>query len=242
MLHKMEPLGARKPSKLMSHMLEICPRGQEKNEFSGEERILRRRTNSFSFCSCNGCRESSGCCWVMISPTPGTSPPRPIVCWLCMCMTTALWRRCRRRSRYRFQLLPSSERASIAGPIGAEVRASGIVAAEAGLLRGDSLPPPLRLMHRLRVPRPGSQLVCATFTGRMATRPTDARHRAVGETDAPGRLNAIPPGTLVYLQDSISQRCFLVDTRASYSIFPFTSGSTPMGPYLTGPSGKTIPC
>jgi hypothetical protein len=33
MLHMMEPLGARKPSELMSHMLEICPRGQEKNEF-----------------------------------------------------------------------------------------------------------------------------------------------------------------------------------------------------------------
>jgi hypothetical protein len=33
MLHKMELLGARKPSELMSHMLEICPRGQEKNKF-----------------------------------------------------------------------------------------------------------------------------------------------------------------------------------------------------------------
>jgi hypothetical protein len=33
MLHKMEPLGGRKPSELMAHMLELCPRGQEKNEF-----------------------------------------------------------------------------------------------------------------------------------------------------------------------------------------------------------------
>jgi hypothetical protein len=33
MLHKMEPLGARKPSELMAHMLKVCPRRQEKNEF-----------------------------------------------------------------------------------------------------------------------------------------------------------------------------------------------------------------
>jgi hypothetical protein len=32
-LHKMEPLGARKPSELMSHMLEICPSGEDKNKF-----------------------------------------------------------------------------------------------------------------------------------------------------------------------------------------------------------------
>jgi hypothetical protein len=44
------------------------------------------------------------------------------------------------------------------------------------------------------------------------------------------------------LHDSISQRRFLVDTGASYSIFPFASDSPPMGPHLTGPSGKTIPC
>jgi hypothetical protein len=33
MLYKMEPLGGRKLSELMAHMLELCPRGQEKNEF-----------------------------------------------------------------------------------------------------------------------------------------------------------------------------------------------------------------
>jgi hypothetical protein len=29
----MEPLGARKPSELLNHMLELCPRGEEKNKF-----------------------------------------------------------------------------------------------------------------------------------------------------------------------------------------------------------------
>jgi hypothetical protein len=33
LLFKMEPLGSRKPSELLSHMLEICPRGEERNRF-----------------------------------------------------------------------------------------------------------------------------------------------------------------------------------------------------------------
>jgi hypothetical protein len=33
LLHKMEPLGARKPSELLSQMLEICPSGEDKNKF-----------------------------------------------------------------------------------------------------------------------------------------------------------------------------------------------------------------
>jgi hypothetical protein len=32
-LFKMEPLGTRKPSELLSLMMEICPRGEEKNKF-----------------------------------------------------------------------------------------------------------------------------------------------------------------------------------------------------------------
>lgn len=32
-LHKMEPMGGRKPSELLSAMLELCPRGQEANMF-----------------------------------------------------------------------------------------------------------------------------------------------------------------------------------------------------------------
>jgi hypothetical protein len=33
LLFKMEPLGSRKPSELLSHMLEVCPRGEERNRF-----------------------------------------------------------------------------------------------------------------------------------------------------------------------------------------------------------------
>jgi hypothetical protein len=32
-LHKVEPLGARRPSELLSHMMKLCPRGEENNKF-----------------------------------------------------------------------------------------------------------------------------------------------------------------------------------------------------------------
>jgi hypothetical protein len=32
-LFHMEPMGAQKPSELLNHMLELCPRGEEKNKF-----------------------------------------------------------------------------------------------------------------------------------------------------------------------------------------------------------------
>jgi hypothetical protein len=42
--------------------------------------------------------------------------------------------------------------------------------------------------------------------------------------------------------DQISKRGFLVDTGASFSIFPHRSSATPSGPSLFGPAGKIIPC
>jgi hypothetical protein len=64
----------------------------------------------------------------------------------------------------------------------------------------------------------------------------------LGKLTARGRVNAVAPGFLLYLHDDISHRRFLVDTGASFSIFPFVDTSRPTGPLLTGPSGKQIPC
>jgi hypothetical protein len=47
---------------------------------------------------------------------------------------------------------------------------------------------------------------------------------------------------LVHIQDQLSKRRYLVDTGASFSIFPHQSSATPCSPLLTGPSGKRIPC
>jgi hypothetical protein len=57
-----------------------------------------------------------------------------------------------------------------------------------------------------------------------------------------GRINAVAPGRLVHIVDETSQRRFLVDTGATYSIFPYSSPGKQSGPRLTGADGLHIPC
>ncbi len=64
----------------------------------------------------------------------------------------------------------------------------------------------------------------------------------LGKLAARGRLNAVAPGPLVHVVDQNSKRHFLVDTGASFSIFPHQSSAAPSGPTLFGPAGKLIPC
>ncbi len=64
----------------------------------------------------------------------------------------------------------------------------------------------------------------------------------VGKLGRQGRLNAVAPGSLVHIVDQLSNRRFLVDTSASYSIFPHSSAATPSGPKLRGAAGQLIPC
>jgi hypothetical protein len=64
----------------------------------------------------------------------------------------------------------------------------------------------------------------------------------LGKLAARGHLNAVASGPLVHVVDQISKRRFLVDTGASFSIFPHHSSATPLGPSLFGPAGKIISC
>jgi hypothetical protein len=64
----------------------------------------------------------------------------------------------------------------------------------------------------------------------------------VGKLSGPGRLNAVAAGQLIHMVDQITNRRFLVDTGASYSIFPHRSSLPAMGPKLFGPAGQLIPC
>jgi hypothetical protein len=57
-----------------------------------------------------------------------------------------------------------------------------------------------------------------------------------------GRLNAVAPGLLVHIVDQLSGRRYLIDTGASYSIFPHVSRKPASGPRLTGPAGQLIRC
>ncbi len=64
----------------------------------------------------------------------------------------------------------------------------------------------------------------------------------VGKLGGPGRLNAIAAGQLIHMLDQISNRRFLLDTGAAYSILPHCSSLPASGPMLFGPAGQPIPC
>ncbi len=64
----------------------------------------------------------------------------------------------------------------------------------------------------------------------------------VGKLGSPGQLNAVAAGQLIHMLDQISNRRFLVDTGASYSILPHRSSLPASGPKLYGPAGQPIPC
>ena len=63
-----------------------------------------------------------------------------------------------------------------------------------------------------------------------------------GKLGVRGLVNAVAPCQLVYITDQLSQRRFLVDTGAAYSILPHHSSGQPTGPLLAGPDGHPLAC
>jgi hypothetical protein len=61
-----------------------------------------------------------------------------------------------------------------------------------------------------------------------------------GKRPSRGELNAISPGSLLRLHDQLSGKHFLVDTGATYSVFPHWSSAPASGPALTGPGSWPI--
>ena len=66
--------------------------------------------------------------------------------------------------------------------------------------------------------------------------------RLAGKLGVRGLVNAVAPGQLVYVTDQLSNRRFLVDTGAAFSILPHRSSTQPSGPALIGPNGLPIAC
>ena len=66
--------------------------------------------------------------------------------------------------------------------------------------------------------------------------------RLAGELGVQGLFNTVAPGQLVYVTDQLSNRRFLVDTGAAYSILPHHSSGQPTGPPLAGPVGRPLAC
>jgi hypothetical protein len=84
---------------------------------------------------------------------------------------------------------------------------------------------------------------CADTTGGTAIRYLTAASPAHGrETGSLGRLNVVVPSSLVHIIDQLPRRRYLVDTGASFSIFPHKSTTPPTGQKLTGPDGQMISC
>ena len=66
---------------------------------------------------------------------------------------------------------------------------------------------------------------------------------AGGKLRTPARLNAVAAGMLVHITDQLTDRRYLVDTSASFSLVPHRSKDPPATePRLTGPNGLPIRC
>jgi hypothetical protein len=63
-----------------------------------------------------------------------------------------------------------------------------------------------------------------------------------GKLGCPGRLAAVAAGLLVHINDELTGKRFLVDTGASYSIWPHKSPKPAIDPHLFCPSGQRISC
>jgi hypothetical protein len=57
-----------------------------------------------------------------------------------------------------------------------------------------------------------------------------------------GLVYAVSPGQLVHIMDQSSNRRFLVDTGAAFSVFLHSSPGPPYKPALAGAAGQSIPC
>ena len=63
-----------------------------------------------------------------------------------------------------------------------------------------------------------------------------------GKLGVRGLVNAVAPGQLMHVTDQLTNRRFLVDTGAAFSILPHHSSVQPSGPHLIGPNGVPIAC
>ncbi len=64
----------------------------------------------------------------------------------------------------------------------------------------------------------------------------------MGKLETRGLVNTISPGLLVHIMDQSSNRRFLVDTGAAFSVLPHSSPDPPCGPALAGAASQSIPC
>jgi hypothetical protein len=85
------------------------------------------------------------------------------------------------------------------------------------------------------------RLVSASLTGSMVPLRRCATLLAlVGKLRSQGQVNSVIPCCLLHIKEDIFNRCFLIGTGTSYSVFSYTSTLSSLGPHLKGSSGQLI--
>jgi hypothetical protein len=114
---------------------------------------------------------------------------------------------------------------------------------EASSLAVSKGPASLKLRPRYFPRRwPAFRAASVSITSTTARRLTRAHPHATGKLACRGLVNTVSPGSLVHVVDQLSRRRFLVDTGASFSVYPHSSASPPDGPALAGAASQPIPC
>jgi hypothetical protein len=221
-LTKMEPMGCRKPSqKLLHAMLEFCP------FWDRESPLLSLLLHSET------------------SPGSQNAAGKGAAWQLCALATRAnkLWSV---HSAAKGGTVPAAEaeetaQASIVtirgGNRGRGGRSSRQGGTRGGRCRPCSYGRPCRRSYSLR-PCQGLFQTLSLPLGLRGQGEHVSRPLLLGKLGRQGRLNHIVPCSMVHLVDQLSNRHFLVDTGASYSIVPHQSSSPPSGPRLRSAAGQ----
>jgi hypothetical protein len=220
MLSRVEPLGGRRPSELLTTMLELCPKGEETSSFfcyfflqrlpreiqvllaeedpSNMRAIADKAGGSAQPLRTRHCSRRRRCCGHRLRRRGGHC------------------RGCRQVQPARLQKVQQEEAAE------QQARCQGRLC---GPRRQEDQP----LLLPCQVQQQGPQVPAALrLVGKLGGR---------GVTAA-----AAHPGTLFFITDTLTGRRFLVDTGSSFSLIPYRSSKRQCGPTLRAADNRRIPC
>ncbi len=216
-LFQMPALGGRKPSELMAAMLETCLRGEEK-------------TNLFAC--------------IFLQPLP-----REIRVLLARAdhkdlktlatQADELWALHNNTNGGGISAVQENPEADFVAAISGDRRRGGGTAR--GKTRGGGGGRGGKRIPKLPEPEAGSWTLHQALAVRRLRLFLGGPLQLAGKWWCRGKLNAVVPRDLLHLTSNISCRRFLVDTGASFSIFPHQSSDPGSSPALRSPSGEAIP-
>jgi hypothetical protein len=214
MLQKTKQMGGRKPSKLLADMMEFCPAGLEQSlpfHYLFTQRLPQALRAQLEPGDPRALAARADKLWAVHAPTASA-----------------------------VAAVSSSEAAEAGGGACAAIRGGGKgyrgrggqqrgrVGAKNTTAPAASSAAPAATTAAPKDPTPSALARFASdlcfFHWNFADRATKCSPPLqLGKLTSKGRLNAVAPGPLVHIEDQLSKRRFLVDTGASFSIYPFSS-------------------